>query len=1060
MVDWNNTAKILCKIRVKPPGKTFLKSLGQFTHRAGSLLMAVVLAMALSVGFAPMAYATQTASADTDPEIEVTFNYNYEGANPAEDVILVDPDTGLVTMPEDPERDGYVFMGWYLDADGESGAFDPETPVSESIEVFAIWLDDPTITTTSLPNGTVGVEYSAILTAASNTDVAWTLEAGDLPDGLELDKDGTITGKPTAAGKFDFTVQAANDSGSDTKGLSITVDPVPVDSVALDETELSMVVGDEAVKLTATVLPANATNKEVTWSSSDEGVATVVDGLVTAMSSGTATITVTAADGSGRADECVVTVSTAPSITTTSLPDGTAGAPYGETLEATGDETITWALVEGVLPDGLELSEDGVISGTPTSADTYGFTVMAKNGAGSDTKGLSITVDPVPVSLNQTELILTVGDNATLVETITPDTAAYDKITWSSSDEDVATVVDGEVTAISAGTATITVTVTVGDVDFTADCKVTVNPVAPVAPTITTESLPNGMVGTAYNAALSADGDDPIYWALEAGSDLPAGLTLSAGGAITGTPTAAATTDFTVVATNAAGSDLQPLSITIDRAPVVGTSPTITTGTLAGGKVGTAYSATLAATGTGPIAWTLDSGRLPVGLTLSSNGTIAGTPTAAGTFSFTVQAANDFGSATRAYTITVAAVTLPATAAPVIATQPVSAHYYQNQSAQALRVSASAGDKGTLSYQWYSNTANSTAGAKVVMGATASSYTPSTAQAGTVYYFCKVTNTKAGSTPGAKAVNSRVAMISTSADFNRQVVTFGPVAGAILRADVLGASTDAGTQVALWVNNGDANQRYYLVRGSDGYYTIKSVNSNLVLDASGAQARVGTPIIQWPDLKQSNQRWMPVIQKDGSYKLVSAMDPSLCIGLAQGTTSGSALVLARVSATNTSQNFRFDVIKDTLGTGQIFTIKNVNSKLNLDINGASTQNGAAAITWNINNNKNQQFKLTYVPTTGYYTLTAMNSGKLVDVTSVKLWTAGTEVIQWPGNGGLNQQWNLRKDTAGHYQIATAVGGQVLDASGASKAPGTPVIVWPAKVTDNANQLWILTGVKA
>jgi len=82
--------------------------------------------------------------------------------------------------------------------------------------------------------------------------------------------------------------------------------------------------------------------------------------------------------------------------------------------------------------------------------------------------------------------------------------------------------------------------------------------------------------------------------------------------------------------------------------------PTITTGSLPNGTVGTAYTATLAATGTTPITWSRDSGTLPAGLTLSGN-TIAGTPTAAGTSSFTVKATNSVGSATKPLSIVIAA---------------------------------------------------------------------------------------------------------------------------------------------------------------------------------------------------------------------------------------------------------------------------------------------------------------------------------------------------------------------------------------------------------------------
>jgi hypothetical protein len=83
---------------------------------------------------------------------------------------------------------------------------------------------------------------------------------------------------------------------------------------------------------------------------------------------------------------------TAPAITTTALPGGTAGTAYSQILEATGSTPITWSVDTGALPGGLVLSSAGVISGTPTTAGTSNFTVKAVNSAGSDTKALSIDI--------------------------------------------------------------------------------------------------------------------------------------------------------------------------------------------------------------------------------------------------------------------------------------------------------------------------------------------------------------------------------------------------------------------------------------------------------------------------------------------------------------------------------------------------------------------------------------------------------------------------------------------------------------------------------------------
>jgi len=83
---------------------------------------------------------------------------------------------------------------------------------------------------------------------------------------------------------------------------------------------------------------------------------------------------------------------TAPTITTATLPNGTVGTAYSRTLTATGDTPITWSIDTGLLPDGLWLSDTGVISGTPETADTFNFTVKATNAAGNSTKALSIVI--------------------------------------------------------------------------------------------------------------------------------------------------------------------------------------------------------------------------------------------------------------------------------------------------------------------------------------------------------------------------------------------------------------------------------------------------------------------------------------------------------------------------------------------------------------------------------------------------------------------------------------------------------------------------------------------
>ena len=178
------------------------------------------------------------------------------------------------------------------------------------------------------------------------------------------------------------------------------------------------------------------------------------------------------------------------------------------------------------------------------------------------------------VLLDESSITLDVGGSKTLAATVTPENATNKKVRWISDNETVATVSeDGVVTAVAGGTAVITATT--HDGLFTASCTVTVN--APdAAPSITTDTLPDGKVGEAYSQTLTATGTAPITWSIDGG--LPADLSLNADtGEISGTPTADGTAKFTVKATNSAGSNTKELSITIAKAAPTEYTITVTT---------------------------------------------------------------------------------------------------------------------------------------------------------------------------------------------------------------------------------------------------------------------------------------------------------------------------------------------------------------------------------------------------------------------------------------------------------------------------------------------------
>ena len=305
-------------------------------------------------------------------------------------------------------------------------------------------------------------------------------------------------------------------------GYVRTVTPpeiVPVSQITLNKAETSISVGNSET-LTATVAPENAANKALTWASSDEDVATVApDGTVTAVKAGAATITATAADGSGKSAVCKVTVTG----------DTTPPAHEHRYGDWSKDGTNHWhECTDADCPERPESIKDkeahvydddadttcnicGYVRTVTPPAHEHRYGDWSKDGTNhwhectdadcperpesikdkeahvydddADTTcnicGYVRTVTPeiVPVSqitLNKAETSISVGNSETLTATVAPENAANKALTWASSDEDVATVApDGTVTAVKAGAATITATAADGS-GKSAVCKVTV----------------------------------------------------------------------------------------------------------------------------------------------------------------------------------------------------------------------------------------------------------------------------------------------------------------------------------------------------------------------------------------------------------------------------------------------------------------------------------------------------------------------------------------------------------------------------------------------------------
>ncbi|PJI07775.1 MULTISPECIES: Ig-like domain-containing protein [Clostridium] len=221
--------------------------------------------------------------------------------------------------------------------------------------------------------------------------------------------------------------------------------------------------------LTTTVTPDNTANKSIAWTSSDESIATVDQtGKITALKAGQVNITATTQDGSDLSASCVVTVKEPTAINLNKTTDSlTVGDTDTLTAKVTPDDIAS----KGVIWSSSDESTVKVVNGTLTAVKAGTVTVTATTADGK-TATCTVTVkDPTTISLNKTTDCLTVGDTDTLTAKVTPADIASKGVTWSSSDESTVKVVNGTLTAVKAGTATVTATTADGK---TATCTVTV----------------------------------------------------------------------------------------------------------------------------------------------------------------------------------------------------------------------------------------------------------------------------------------------------------------------------------------------------------------------------------------------------------------------------------------------------------------------------------------------------------------------------------------------------------------------------------------------------------
>ncbi len=225
------------------------------------------------------------------------------------------------------------------------------------------------------------------------------------PSVATVNEGGKITG--ISSGKTTITCIAHNGVSAQ---CEVTVNPVLVSGITLNQTESDMTVG-ESLQLQATISPDNATDKTVTWSSTNESVAVVSEsGLVTAVGSGTCQVKATANDGSGKTGSCLVTVEKNNKLTVTDMTQCSGGRGVLNVL-LTDEETIIGFQFDLQLPAGVTVAESGdallatltgnavnthTISSSKVSDGLYRFIVTPKSTraiSNANGDGMTITID-------------------------------------------------------------------------------------------------------------------------------------------------------------------------------------------------------------------------------------------------------------------------------------------------------------------------------------------------------------------------------------------------------------------------------------------------------------------------------------------------------------------------------------------------------------------------------------------------------------------------------------------------------------------------------------------
>ena len=227
---------------------------------------------------------------------------------------------------------------------------------------------------------------------------------------------------------------------------------------------------------------------------------------------------------------------------------------------------------------------------------------------------------------------------------------------------------------------------------------------------------------------------------------------------------------------------------------------------------------------------------------------------------------------------------------------------------------------------------------------------------------------------------------------------------------VSGSATGDGGNVQATASAGLASQKFRFTLKEDGFYEVRNLNSGKVLDVDHGNIVPGTNILQWSDYASDNQRWA-VQRCEGGYRLVcKANGLALTLGASAGPGSNA---FASTVADGRGQVFSLEpaALERVVSDGEYVVSSQVDPMQVLDIAGASTANCARLEVYESHMADNQIFRFERDDDTGFYKVTCVGSGKVLDNDNRNV-SNGAAVLQYDSTGALNQRWIVQREGSG------------------------------------------------